>query len=182
MTTFASYIWSALLYERGAQATRHPTVAGRRQEQPTVADRLALGAVRSLLNQNARRFVGESVSQGSEFALVALTSDCTLRDSAAMLSRNSQRTDSSCRSLLVVDGMVGPRGVRIASGLCDLRDTSSSLLSICCSRSRMLGQTFGGRTVPSLLRGLVRALPSDMSSIAMCALRGESTSDAGSAM
>ena len=40
-----------------------------------------------------------------------------------------------------------------------LRDTSSSLLSICYSRSWRLGRTFGGRTMSSLLKGLAGPLP-----------------------
>ncbi len=48
--------------------------------------------------------------------------------------------------------------------------------------ARSSGRAAFGRTLPSLLTGLIGPSPSDMSSIAMWALRGESTSDAGSAM
>ena len=69
---------------------------------------------------------------GSEFALVTLSSDCTLHDSAAKLSRKLQRTDSSVSEPSASSTAWSDPVVSESQAACTtLRDISSSLLSIC---------------------------------------------------
>ena len=71
---------------------------------------------------------------------MAPSSDCTLRDSAAMLSTNSQRIDTSESDPSSSSTAWSDPDVSESQAACaTLRDTSSSLLSICCSRSKRLG-------------------------------------------
>ncbi len=75
----------------------------------------------------------ESVSQGLESALVAPSSDCTLRDSAAMLSTNSQHIDTSESDPSSSSTAWSDPDVSESQAACQcatLRDTSSSLLLI----------------------------------------------------
>ncbi len=91
-TSFPSDAWSALFVCAWCAGTRHPTVSERRPEQPSTAGQIGtVFALQTLQLKNTIliRFAGFQVR------VVAPSSDCKLRDSAAMPSTNSQRIDTS---------------------------------------------------------------------------------------
>jgi hypothetical protein len=95
------------LCARGAQATRHPTVSDRWPKQPSTAavsvsvNELAIwhhvrfAKKLQLKNTLLIRCQCAGIRVRAGGPVVAPSSDCTLRDSAAMPSTNSQRIDTS---------------------------------------------------------------------------------------